>query len=189
LYNLYNKRPMAFLKLYTGKLFEFVLSYSQRQFTRLEPALRKSQSLPCFSTGVVFVFLVACMVLLFPNFTNAQTTITKSITAGSDDAEENGTNGILPAPGFVNLTSPDIELVRDEQTLSSGDQIIGLRFTGMTIPQGATITNAYLTFRAITPDLLNILSGPASLTIKGEAVDNATTFISSGNNFNISSRS
>jgi hypothetical protein len=56
-----------------------------------------------------------------------------------------------------------------------------MRFANLGIPQGATITNAYVQF---TVDETN--SGATSLTIKGQAADNAATFTTASNN--ISSR-
>ena len=93
------------------------------------------------------------------------------ITASSDDAEERG--GALS----MSLTSSDLELVDD----GSREQTVGLRFTGITIPNGATIVNAYVQFQVDEVD-----SGTASLTIHGEDNDNAGTFTSV--NGNISSR-
>ena len=85
-----------------------------------------------------------------PVTTYAATTITKSIAAASDDAEEEGTTGTTPNRMWLN--SSDIELVSDIEPASCGDQKIGLRFTAITIPAGATITDAYLNFRAIAAD-------------------------------------
>ncbi|MBL0025965.1 MAG: hypothetical protein IPO98_13605 [Saprospiraceae bacterium] len=61
----------------------------------------------------------------------AQTTITKSIEASSDDAEETGPDGIYNGVGYVALTSIRIELVRDDQSPTSGAQIVGLRFNSL----------------------------------------------------------
>src|SRR4030042_2435681 len=61
------------------------------------------------------------------------------VSLGSDDAEQRlDTNA-------VNLTSSDLELVLD-----SANQEIGMRFQMITIPQGATITNAYVEFTTDT---------------------------------------
>ncbi len=78
------------------------------------------------------------------------TTLTKRVAAASDDAEEEGPTGTTPNRMW--LTSSDIELVSDFQSPTTGVQKVGLRFTGMNIPVGATITNAYLVFRAIPAD-------------------------------------
>ena len=91
------------------------------------------------------------------------------IAASSDDAEEKVTGG-------MRMTSSDLDLVYDK-----GDQTVGMRFNGVDIPREATVLNAYVQFRT---DQTN--SELTSLTIKGEAVDNAVTF--SDIKYNISSR-
>jgi hypothetical protein len=48
---------------------------------------------------------------------------------------------------------------------------VGLRFTNITVPAGATITNAYVQFQADEAQ-----SGATNLTIAGQASDNASTF-------------
>jgi len=88
------------------------------------------------------------------------------INASTDDAEQTST-------GTVNLT--DIDLDIDNQ------QWIGLRFNNVTIPQGAYIISAYVTFRAEDNETVTTNS-----TIYGQAADNATTFTTASNN--ISSR-
>jgi hypothetical protein len=88
-----------------------------------------------------------------------------------DDAEERANGGVA-------LGSGDLELVFDK----GGNQTVGLRLNEVTIPQGATIIDAYLQF---TVD--ETYSPPdTSLTIQAEAVDNAAPFTSA--DFNISSR-
>ena len=95
------------------------------------------------------------------------------IAAGSDDVEE--------APdGDVYANSSDLELIYDGY--NGGNQVVGLRFTNISIPQGATITNAYLQFAA---DESN--SGTTNLTISGHDTGNASAFSSS--NRNVSGRS
>ena len=88
-------------------------------------------------------------------------TIQSRVAAGSDDAEES-------ASGGVSLTSSDLEL-----TLESTQQVVGMRFTGLNIPPGSTIQNAYIQFQA---DEAN--SEATLLTISGQAIDNAPTFTS-----------
>jgi hypothetical protein len=57
------------------------------------------------------------------------------VAAASDDAEER-------ASGPTNIRSTDLEMVFD----AGGNQLVGMRFNGVTIPQGATILNAYIQF-------------------------------------------
>jgi hypothetical protein len=76
------------------------------------------------------------------------------------------------------LNSSDLELVFDR----GGDQTVGMRFNEVAIPQGASISNAYVQFQVDAT-----ASGTTSLTIEGEATDHAGTFGMATNN--ISSRS
>ncbi|MDR4481117.1 MAG: DUF4347 domain-containing protein [Nitrospira sp.] len=111
-------------------------------------------------------------------------TLTQRVAAASDDAEEEGPTGTTPNRMWLN--SSDIELVSDFQSPTAGVQKIGLRFTGMNIPVGATITNAYLVFRAIPADSGMTNSDATSLTLKGQLIGDAPTFTTTSGN--ISSR-
>jgi uncharacterized protein YjiK len=91
------------------------------------------------------------------------------VATGADDAEESDV-------GKVSLTSSDLELVFDKV-----NQTVGLRFNWVTIPRGATITRAYVQFQTDEKT-----SDATSLTIRGQAADNAATFVNS--TANISSR-
>lgn len=99
------------------------------------------------------------------------TTFSKRVAASSDDAEED------KATGAHDLTSSDLELTQD----GSKNQWIGMRFTNVTIPQGAVVTNAYLQFTVdeAQPD-------PTSVTIYGQNADNTATFAAVNND--VSSR-
>jgi uncharacterized protein YjiK len=92
------------------------------------------------------------------------------LAAGSDDAEENGS-------GTVNLTSSDLEMVTDGTVA----QTVGVRFAGVAIPQGATISNAYVQFVVDETQ-----SEATTLTLKAQAADNALTFTTATSN--VSSR-
>ncbi len=83
-----------------------------------------------------------------------------AVAAGSDDAEQAST-------GSVALTSSDLELVTDGTTL----QTVGTRFTGLQIPAGAAITEAWVQFRTD-----EVSTDVATLTIRAEAADNAPTY-------------
>ena len=98
-------------------------------------------------------------------------TVKVKIAASADDAEEVGS-------GAVVLNSSDLELVADG---SRGTQTVGLRFRGVGIPRNATILNAHVQFKV---DEVNTES--TSLTIRGQASDNTSTFSTSSGN--ISSR-
>ena len=100
---------------------------------------------------------------------SSTTTFEVRIAADSDDAEESPS-------GSVDLTSSDLELVDD-----GGDQTVGLRFTAVNIPAGATITNAYVQFQADEAS-----TEATNLTIEGQAADNPSAFTTSSSN--VSSR-
>src|SRR5438552_3606473 len=87
------------------------------------------------------------------------TALERRTTTSSDDAEEY-------ADGTMHLTSPDLELVYD-----GINQTVGMRWTNLTIPPGASITTAYIQFSAKESQ-----SEATSLTIRGQAADKATTF-------------
>lgn len=99
------------------------------------------------------------------------TTLTKSIEAASDDAEEEGLDGA--APGNMYIGSSDLEITKDK---TKGHQIVGVRFTGLDIPSGAIITNAFLTFGGVSADSPNDNTSATNLTIKAHAADNPPTF-------------
>jgi chitodextrinase len=88
------------------------------------------------------------------------------ISSGGDDAEERLSSGA------VNLTSSDLELGFER----TREQAVGLRFTGVDIPKGATIVSASVLFTAD-----EVKTGAASVSIRGEAADNAAPFSGSGN--------
>ena len=93
------------------------------------------------------------------------------VATGNDDAEERISSG------NVNLTSSDLELISD----GSNAQLVGMRFTGVAVPNGAAISNAWIQFQV---DETN--SGATNVNIQGEASDSALQFTTG--NSNISSR-
>lgn len=92
------------------------------------------------------------------NSTNA-TTVEKRVASSADDAEEFA--GIE-----TNVTSSDLELVYD-----GSDQTVGIRWTGLSIPRGATITAAYIQFTS-----RDSRGETTQLSIRGHAADNAAPF-------------
>lgn len=88
------------------------------------------------------------------------TTFSTSIAASSDDAAQVGST--------VTLTGTSIGLY-------GTTYYSGLRFQNVTIPKGATITNAYIT-------LINSPDDDPKLDIYAEATDDATTFTTASNN-------
>ncbi|HRS20089.1 MAG TPA: Ig-like domain-containing protein, partial [Bacteroidales bacterium] len=95
-------------------------------------------------------------------------TVSKRIATGMDDVEESQT-------GSMYTNSSDIELVYDESTY--GNQVIGLRFTGLNIPQGAIISKAYIQFTCDEKK-----TAATSVTIRGEAADNSAAFTTASKN-------
>ncbi len=92
------------------------------------------------------------------NSTNA-TTVEKRVAASADDAEE-------IAQHEANLTSSDLDLIHD-----GSDQTVGIRWAGLSIPKGATITAAYVQFTS-----KESRSETTKLSIRGQAADNAPAF-------------
>ncbi len=94
---------------------------------------------------------------------------TDAASSSMDSAEEyeNGT---------VNNGSSDLEITFDNA--NTGNQIIGLRFADLGIPQGANITEAYIQFVVDETDV----SQSSNLTLWGEATANAQAFVASPNN-------
>ena len=116
--------------------------------------------------------ILAVLGLFLANSLAAQVpyTVTYKVQSSTDDAEESISSGA------VNLTSSDLEMVQENT-----EQIIGIRFAGINIPQGATINSAFIQFTVDETDDV-----ATSLNIKGELVDNSPTFTNTLNN--ISSR-
>ena len=92
------------------------------------------------------------------------------INNGNDDVEEDNSGG-------MDITSSDLEMIEE-----STDQIIGLRFTNLNIPQGAAINSAYLQFTCDEASNIN----PCNLEIYAEDIDDAPVF--TGNDNDVSFR-
>jgi PKD repeat protein len=101
---------------------------------------------------------------------SAPTTVEKRVAAWIDDVEE-------VTSGTIYVNSGDLELVTD----GSAVQTVGIRWTGLAIPNGAIITAAYIQFAAREAQ-----SETTNLTLRAEASDNAASFGSSA--FNVSAR-
>lgn len=89
--------------------------------------------------------------------------IITSIGQGSDDAYEISSS--------VNISSTSLKHSESTSTVISG-----LRYQGINIPRGATITSAFIRFTANTFN-----SGATDLTVSGELVGNSSTFTSNSN--------
>jgi hypothetical protein len=111
------------------------------------------------------------LVIVTANPNPAPVIVEVRVALSSDDAEEK------TATRKPSLTSSDLELTTD----GSAVQIVGMRFGSVAIPRAATIVNAYVQFKV---DETSSTSG--SLTVQGQAADNAATFTTA--TANISSR-
>jgi len=103
--------------------------------------------------------------LLFSSAAQAQTTTVESrVVASLDDVEQNADLSM-----YVN--SSDLELIHD-----TSDQIVGIRWVGLAIPKGATITTAWIQFSAKESQ-----SEVTNLNLYGQAADAAPQFTTSNN--------
>jgi hypothetical protein len=163
----------------TDKISKKEQIFSSFQFGKLEGV--------SYNFIMINLFLIFAFSIFTIDFALSQTTtITKSIATGIDDVEEEGLDGIYGGPGYMYNYDTELQLIRDDISPSSGNQKIGLRFTSLTVPKNATITNAYLTFVGKTPVSPNTNTGTTNLTIRGQATDNAGAFTTT--NYDVSNR-
>jgi hypothetical protein len=93
----------------------------------------------------------------------------RAVLTSTDDAEEFLTSGTIL------VDSSDLEL--DTDMNAKDRQMIGIRFTNITIPRGAHINTARIQFTAESPG-----SRVTSVTLKAQAADNAGPFAAVGGN-------
>ncbi|MFT6915680.1 MAG: type IV pilus assembly protein PilY1 [Motiliproteus sp.] len=93
-------------------------------------------------------------------------TISRTVSHSNDDAEQ-------PLGSKAKLDSTDLEMLYEGNT----EQVIGVRFRLVDIPQGTHISNAYLSF-----SVKNHYDGDLSVRIFGEDTDNARVFRNKKNN-------
>jgi hypothetical protein len=98
-------------------------------------------------------------------------TVERRIATGSDDAEESAT-------GKMATNNSDIELVFDRS-----NQRVGLRFSALAIPAGATVTRAWVQFTADETQ-----NEATSLLIQGQATDHPGTFVNTAGNVSMRPR-
>ncbi len=110
-------------------------------------------------------------VIITVNAAAGSNTLTVSVGAVSDDAEENN------ATHLVDLKSSDLEIVTDGTKV----QTIGLRFASVNLPANATVVNAYIQFSTN-----RARSGAVSIDVRGVLQANPTTFTTAA--FNVSGR-
>lgn len=97
------------------------------------------------------------------------TTLTIPLTSNDDDVEEVAVDFGEPV-GTMDLGSSDLEL--GEISSGQGLMNIGLRYNNVSIPQGSTVTEAYVQFNAD-----NTGADAVELTIYGENTANAAAYI------------
>ena len=104
----------------------------------------------------------------------------KRVDQDNDDAEES--IGPLGPAGDISLGSTDLEMHAENIVEADDNDLIGMRWTNVTIPNGVTILNATIQFHVdqTNPDV------PIILRLKGHDIDDAPIFTST--NFDISSR-
>jgi hypothetical protein len=85
------------------------------------------------------------------------------VRAGTDDAEQRS--------GSTAVGGADIDMTEDVTPTNTTRQTVGLRFAGLPVPHGSTVTRAYVQFT-----VADVTTAPASLTITGQAADDAATF-------------
>ena len=91
------------------------------------------------------------------------TTLASRVSASTDDAEEDVDGATI---GAVDVVSSDLELTQEVD-----NQLVGMRFNNISIPQGAEIASAYVQFHVDETS-----SGTTNLTFHAEDSDNASTF-------------
>ncbi len=101
--------------------------------------------------------------------TNTQTINALAGTSNADVVEQRGSNASSGA-GTLLFNDPDLEMSYDGT--ARGNQVIGLRFRGVTTPKSATIQNAFIQF---TSDQTK-QAGVVQLQVQGIASDNAPTW-------------
>ncbi len=106
--------------------------------------------------------VVAAALAVVPSvMANTVLSLESKIAASADDAEQTPT-------GFMRLTSSDLEMVEDDVV-----QTVGLRFTNLALPPGATIVDAWVRF-----SVDESTSVPTTLTLRAHATDDAPAFMS-----------
>lgn len=119
--------------------------------------------------------------------TASSATATISVLANEIDIQISDKNDDVEEleNGIIWKTNSDLELCYDDYVSNSdglvGHQHIGLRFQNVTVPQGASISNAYIQFTTDETD-----SDATEIVIRAENVDNASAFSYAA--FNVSSR-
>jgi len=125
--------------------------------------------------------LLIIAILINTALAMSQKVLSVRITNDNDDSEEALATAAGKTLGEQDIASSDVELGFEAAGLP---QIAALRFAGITIPQGAVITKAYLKF---TVDAVSKNADPCNLFIYAEDTVNPGSYTTDA--FHISSRS
>lgn len=117
--------------------------------------------------------LLAGLIAGSSSFVLAQTTINVRVNSALDDHEERCAGNVTQSGtlGDMIVGSDDLELGNENPT--SNPQLVGLRFTNVTIPKGATIMSAYIQFAV---DSATKNTDPCNLNIYAQDNANPVTF-------------
>ena len=109
-------------------------------------------------------------------FSNIQTvgTVAAQVTLSGNDAEQ-----LTNAPGTTTINGTDLDIGNNNAV--GTPYHIGLRFTALAIPAGATITSAYIQF-ATDSDGPNNIGATATFNIEGQLIADAPAFTATNNN-------
>ncbi|MEG3659902.1 Calx-beta domain-containing protein [Arenibacter palladensis] len=123
------------------------------------------------SSKGISTFCLLLFLFLSVSSSFGQTTITSQVSNDNDDAEERVSDGDM------DRGSSDLELTSDGNT----NQLVGIRFRNINVPQGVTIVSANIQFTTDETD-----SESTSLVIRGQDANNPGNF--GTGDYNISNR-
>ncbi len=95
-------------------------------------------------------------------------TLSVKPASSADDAEE----AVTTNPGYMYISSSDLELDYDSAAPLSGHQLVGVRFPSTRIPAGAQVLKAVITFTCAT----STPSTTISFTIKAQKATGCSSF-------------
>ena len=145
-------------------------SGEMRLATSADTTVDTSVETSLLSQALVSTAATAPMMTTFAASSSTPTIFEARVAAAGDDIEQRVSGGI-------SSNVSDLDMGFD----GTSAQILGLRYTGIDIPQGAIITSAYIQFAAD-----EVETGATSLLIEGEDADDAAAFANI--KFNVSSR-
>ncbi|MGA1790807.1 MAG: PilC/PilY family type IV pilus protein [bacterium] len=124
-------------------------------------SMRKGGAMRCKYFIIILMCIILRLLVISPTRGWSES-LDIRVFGGNNDAEERLSDGDM------SRGSSDLELVRDP---SRGNQLVGIRFRNVAVPQGSVITNAYIEFETDERD-----SEATNLLIKGEAADDTDRF-------------